>query len=295
MIWLVLSVLSATLIFVIFKILPRYGANTFHTIVINYATACLLGLSSTIGSDVWLDLGQKKWLWPGLLSGLLFIGTFYLMAYTAQKISMALSSLAAKMSLILPVLLLVLLHDGETLGPLKIIGLLMALTGVYLSIQKASSAHAGAALFLFPLAIFIGNGLIDYILSQLSGPSYINAQVELQLLAAAPFFTSACLGFAVMLIGKKRHNNVGAPWILKSSLKAGLALGVVNFVSIYCLMQALQSGIWQQSAIIPINNVSIVLVSTLLGIVVFKERFSARNKLGFVLALSALLLIGIFS
>ncbi|RLD30397.1 MAG: EamA/RhaT family transporter, partial [Bacteroidetes bacterium] len=44
MIYLLFSILSSTMIFVIFKLFSRYKINTLHAIVVNYIVACISGL-----------------------------------------------------------------------------------------------------------------------------------------------------------------------------------------------------------------------------------------------------------
>ena len=46
MIYLVFSILSSTLIFIVFKFFRRFNINTLQAIVVNYIVACSCGLIS---------------------------------------------------------------------------------------------------------------------------------------------------------------------------------------------------------------------------------------------------------
>jgi uncharacterized membrane protein len=71
----------------------------------------------------------------------------------------------------------------------------------------------------------------------------------------------------------------------------GACIGVPNYFSIWCLMEVLKQYSTNSSAIIPINNMGIVLFSAVAAWIAFKERLSLTNWLGIVLALAAIALI----
>jgi len=66
---------------------------------------------------------------------------------------------------------------------------------------------------------------------------------------------------------------------------------VPNYFSIYYLVKALQSNALSSSAIIPINNITVLFAVSLFGIFVFKEKLSKLNYIGLILTIMAILLI----
>jgi uncharacterized membrane protein len=66
---------------------------------------------------------------------------------------------------------------------------------------------------------------------------------------------------------------------------------VPNYFSIWCLVHVLKQYQGNSSAIIPINNMGIVLFSAVAAWVLFKEQLTTINWLGIVLALGAIALI----
>jgi uncharacterized membrane protein len=54
---------------------------------------------------------------------------------------------------------------------------------------------------------------------------------------------------------------------------------------------ALRSEGFESSTIFTINNVAIVLLSTLLGIILFKERLLPKNWIGIALAVISIILV----
>ena len=75
------------------------------------------------------------------------------------------------------------------------------------------------------------------------------------------------------------------------SLLGGLILGVVNYGSIYFLLKALQFEGLESSSIFTVNNVAIVMLSTIVGLVLFKEHISKKNWIGIAIAIISILLV----
>jgi uncharacterized membrane protein len=82
--------------------------------------------------------------------------------------------------------------------------------------------------------------------------------------------------------------------ILPRSILGGIALGVPNFFSIYFLLRALQNEVLNSASVFTINNVAIVMFSTLLGILLFKEVLSTKNWVGITMAVLSILLVAVF-
>lgn len=284
---LALSVLFSSLIFVIFKLFSIYKVQTLFAIIVNYTVACSVGLLVYKGDVIVSDIPQKPWFWGTLALGLLFIIVFNLMAATSQKLGVSVASVATKMSLVIPVLVGVFLYKEE-LGSIKIIGILMALMAVYFASIKEKSTSLKRASLLLPFLTFIGSGAIDASLGYFQR-EYISNE-ELPLFSATVFACAACIG--IIFIGSK---SLKKP--LKINLKnviGGICLGVPNYFSIYFLLRALQNESLNSASIFTINNVAIVMFSTLLGIVLFKEKISLKNWGGISLAVLSIILVALF-
>ena len=93
----------------------------------------------------------------------------------------------------------------------------------------------------------------------------------------------------MLLVNQVRGKGVsGGRWLL-----GGLVLGAVNFVSILAFVKAIQSGVLENSALFPVNNVGIVLLSAALSAVLFREAFSRQNLAGLALGILAIVLLAI--
>ncbi|MGY8910183.1 MAG: EamA/RhaT family transporter, partial [Flavobacteriales bacterium] len=72
-----------------------------------------------------------------------------------------------------------------------------------------------------------------------------------------------------------------------------IALGIPNYFSIVFLIKALQTEGFESSTLFTINNVGTVILSTLVGILIFKEQFSIKNKIGVTLAIVGIVIVAL--
>ena len=63
-----------------------------------------------------------------------------------------------------------------------------------------------------------------------------------------------------------------------------------NFFSIYLLLLALQQG-WGGSIVFPVNNVGILVVAAIFGLLIFREKLTSVKLAGFGLAILSIILI----
>ena len=72
---------------------------------------------------------------------------------------------------------------------------------------------------------------------------------------------------------------------------AGVALGIPNYFSIYLLMESYRSTGWNDSTVLAVINVSIVLVSSVIGFIAFKEHVTVKKIIGLVAAIAAIVVL----
>jgi len=222
-----------------------------------------------------------------LALGVLFIIVFNLMAATAQKVGVSVASVATKMSLVIPVIFGVLVYH-EKLGPLKILGIILALVAVYFASHKENSPNLKSSTLLLPVLVFLGSGMIDTCLN-LFQESYIS-EAEFPLFSATVFTAAATTGLVLIsLMAIKKGIRINLRNVL-----GGTVLGIVNYFSIFFLLRALQNNALNSASVFTINNVAIVMFSTLLGIFLFKEKISLKNWGGIALAVISILLVALF-
>lgn len=288
MIFLILSIVFSTLTVSFFKLFERYGVNTLNAIVVNYISCAILG-SIFIQKNVFTTASvSEPWFVYSLILGFLFISIFNAIAKTAQTMGVSISMVAAKLSVVLPIIIAVFIFN-EVLSVFQLIGILLSLLAVWLiSDQPKQEGHLLKHRFALPLIVFVGSGLIDTLLKYLQR-TFIPAVSEAQIVTT--IFANAFL-FGLLLVVFNSFKSKNHNFSVKDLLW-GIALGVPNYFSMYFLVKTLSAFNEEASVIFPVNNIGIVAVSTLVGVGFFKEKLSKQNQYGLVVAAIAIALISL--
>jgi len=286
MIYLILSIVCSTAIFILFKVFGKLKVNTFQAIVANYFVAAAAGLLLCPSPGLILESMSQPWVPIGYGLGLLFICIFYLMAYTSQHVGVSAAAVATKMSLVLSMVFFVITEPEEGFGIWKILGVMLAIPGVYLASMKQKDQTVNLKLLVFPLIIFVGSAVIDTAIGY-TEKYYLNTEAEQSAFAALPFIGAFSLGITILLF---KRFSLGEKFSSKSFI-AGIFLGLVNYGSILYMIKAFDAELLERSALIPVNNLAVVVLSSLGAILIFSEQLSLRNKLGIALSVLALLIL----
>jgi len=246
--------------------------------------ACICGLASYSNPFSVNKIIEMPWFTGAFLLGVLFIFIFNVMAITAQKNGLSVASVAAKMSVVVPIIFAVLVY-GEELSTIKITGIILALTAVYLVSVKEDGIHIKKGTLLYPVLLFLGSGTIDTSLKYLE-VNYVG-KGEIPLFSATIFAFAALVGFLLLAFKILKKNEK----ITVKNIIAGICLGIFNYYSITFLIMALRSDTLDSSTVFTINNVAIVTLTTLMGILLFKEKLNIKNIVGIFIAILSIFLV----
>ena len=284
---LALSILASTLIFVIFKLFERFKINILHAIVVNYMVAASCGIVFYEGKVAINEIIQLPWFYYTLALGSLFIIVFNLMALTTQRSGLSVVSVATKMSLVIPIIF-GLVYYKENLGIAKFFGIVLALIAVYLaSIKSEKGLRINKRSLLLPVLVFLGSGIIDTSIKFLED-TYVSEN-DVPIFSATIFGAAATIGILVVVSQIIRRT---FKFEFKNIL-GGILLGVPNYFSVFFLVKALRSDLFDSSGIFTVNNVAVVMISTLMGIILFKEKLLPKNWLGIILAIASIFLVAL--
>ena len=283
--YLLLSICASTLIFVIFKVVGKRNINTLQTIVINYFTAFTYGILSYDAPIIVSDIIQSKWFFGAIGLGFLFIAIFNVMALTAQRNGLSVASVASKMSVVIPIIFGLFFYN-ESLGWQKALGIVLALLAVYLASYKAKTDQRFSIKTLWlPIILFLGSGTIDTSIKYIE-TTYL-ADNGIPIFSATIFFIAGVIGIGLLSAKAIQKQFTFDP----KSIVSGIILGVVNYYSIYMLLKALNAENFESSTIFTVNNVAIVMLTTLIGLLMFKERLLTKNWIGIGIAILSIILV----
>ncbi len=287
MIFLLLSILSSSIINMVFRYFPKYHVDNQQAIAVNYWTCVLTGLIfSNALPHLSVELYENDWARITFGLGLLFIAVFFGMAVTAQKFGISVSVIAAKMGVVFPVLF-AFIYLKESLTSYLVLGILLSLASVYFVSQKDRTEIKLSSkkwVMLLPALVLLGSGVIDLTLKIIELDV---GDIPVEVPTIMIFFSAAIFG-TIVTIARHLTGNASFHW---NNVIGGIALGVPNYFSIYFLFKALQSDLLNTSQVYPLNNMGIVVLSTLLSILIFREHLNRKNIIGIVMALLAIVFI----
>jgi drug/metabolite transporter (DMT)-like permease len=288
MLFLILSIFLNAYLGIAFVIFKRFHIDLFQAIVFNYLTCVITG-SLVLGEfPIHATTLAEPWFKWAILMGALFISVFNLIAFSSIKAGVTITQTANKLSLVIP-FIFSWMYFQESVGMLKIAGIVLAMLAVvFVSFRKHNNdASAWQMKDLgLPFILFLSSGIIDT-LTAFVQQSYLQTDAQSNAYLISGFLVAATLGSVVLLIqylqGKRQFH--------VKHLLAGIILGIPNYFSIYCLVKALQWPGMSSSAVIPINNIGVLFVVSLVGIFIFKEKLIPMNYWGLFVSLLAILLI----
>ncbi len=287
MIFLLLSVLVSTLFGISFKIIAVKNIKAFQAIVINYMIAGTLGFVTTQSSVTPLNVFHQSWIYVAIGLGIVFVSSLFVIAETTARSGISVAQVSNRMAVVVPISIAILFY-GDNFSLTKTIGITLAIASVYLVSHKENDGQAKVKLWwLYPLVIFICSGIIDASINY--AQRFLLSGNDFDAFLSTIFATAFVFGFMALLyqlIIKKETFQIMA-------IPAGLILGTINFGTMYFIISALNANILEPSVLFPINNLSILTISTIISVVVFKEKLSAKNWIGITLSLLAILILGL--
>ena len=291
MIYLIGSIIFTSYLTISFKLLERFGIPIFPAIVFNYITCVITGSFVNGAFPINKDTVDQPWFVWACVMGTIFISLFHVIAFTAQKIGVAVATVANKLSLVIPFTFSIYLYN-ESATWLKIAGIVLAIVAVFFTClppkRHETAAHKIVPDILMidlPAILFIGSGLLDTMIKYVEQTFLTEDNKNSYLITA--FAAAASIGVLLLIAAILR----GKQKLALKPVLAGIAIGIPNYFSIWCLVMVLKQYQGHSSAIIPINNMGIVLFSSMVAWLLLKETLSIINWIGIFISLMAIALI----
>jgi drug/metabolite transporter (DMT)-like permease len=285
MAYLLLAILCSAGLPLLFRAFDDWRVNLFWAIPVNYLACIVVGaIIAPAPPDVSALLSQP-WFLLAMLQGFILAVNFYLLAYTAQRAGVSVAVLASRLSVAIPAILAFLLY-GDSFNAVKTVGLAAALSSLYLCTATAQDFGVTHVWLrrLLPILVFFMFGC-HFTLLKFTQARYLDSSSYHVYVTTSFFFafvTSVAIGLA------RIPTRVG---VRSGDLIAGGVLGLINYGAIYFLVKVLSLEGWQSSQLFPIYSVGVVSVSSLLAMILFKERLSRLKTFGLVVGLMAVALL----
>ena len=287
MLALLLFVLSSSSLFLIFRGLSP-ARQPLLVLMFNYFFCSLFSFM-----NVWMEgslnlqgMASAQWLPYALALGAGYLLNFSLTQKTVREVGASLASVATKLSLVLPFFFTLWVQKKEP-GMLAIFGLLICLLSIVLcSYRKEDSINEKSGILIWMLlpAIFLGTGLTD-VLTQWMNQNLVPAAQEPQMVFVV--FSGAFLSAAILVLYRLGQGHIS---FRVADAWPGFWLGLPNFLSYKAILAALSAFQHQGNLVFPLANLGVIVCTTLVSAVWFRDRLHQLNYLGVLLALIALTL-----
>jgi drug/metabolite transporter (DMT)-like permease len=278
MLFLILAVLCSVIVGVIFKISRNYQVVAMQIVGFNYVFAlalCYLVFSPDLKA---LDTSSPWGIFISL--GILLPVVFLFLAISIKHMGIVKTDAAQRLSLIISILGAWLFFCEQFSG-LKLTALLFGFPAIILILDKPTKNKENK--WIYPMLVLLGFGVIDLLFKQIA------------LSSTLPFTTSLFVLFSIALVIMILFN-VYEILFRKTkmdfkSILFGCLVGIFNFGNILFYLKAHQAFAKGPSTVFAGMNMGVIMIGSLVGIFVFKEKVTKLNVTGLVLALIAVVLI----
>ena len=284
----VATIVSTVFIYLLFPSFKRWGVQTAWAITVNYFVAATLGWTLAGGGSAVSQALNSTWILPLSVLGALFYPLFQLTARCSQEFGVSVATIASKLSMAIPVLVLAFVDGMDGINWGQWVGMALAFPAVWLSASSGNdreedlpAAAPHQNLWWIPVTMFFGSGCIDLMFGWFSTDPSLDEPGMQMAFASVPF----TLGGIVGLFDQFRRG-LGMP--KRRDLLGGLTLGVTNFGSLYFLLLAFDSGMFERAMVVPLLNLSVIVLATIGGIYLLKDIPNQKARWGVALATASI-------
>ncbi|TCK85428.1 EamA family transporter [Albibacterium bauzanense] len=281
MIFVLLSIFCSVLVSVILKLSRRYEIPTNQLIAWNYPTALLLNILfyKPDIQAISFNLGNTSLY---LVLGFLLPALFLAIAASIRYTGIVRTEIAQRISIFIPLIAAFLIFN-ETPTSRSILGIAIGLLAIFFSIRWVADKQSKNNLWLYPLIIFLGMGIIDILFKQVA------QHTEVPYTSSVFFIFLTALIISFGYIGIRIYKQYEKPSL--SAFFWGIGLGIFNFGNILFYLKAHNAIPENPSIVFSAMNVGVIALGALVGLVIFKEKLTVLNKIGILLAILAILII----
>ena len=286
MIYLVLAVLCSSAVNVTMRLGEKHIKNNFAAFMSNYAVCSLIAFLFMEDKRPFAPQeGMTFAILLGLVSGVLYLASLTLLKLNISKSGVMLSSVFMKLGVIVPALMAMIVFR-ETPTGLQCAGIALAIAAIvviYFEPKKkdapAKQGH-GAAGALLLILLLIVSGLTESMANIFDKAGA--AQVKDHFLFCN-FLTAFVLSGVIALIRREPVS-----W---KDFAFGVLIGVPNYFCTRFLLLSL--GQIQAVVAYPIYNIGAIVVISLFGLLLFRERLDRRKLIGFIMIIAALIMLNL--
>lgn len=274
-----LAVLSSALVSIAMRLSKPYIKKETALLATNYLLCSALSWADT-GFAPLLPAGPglPTAVGLGLLDGLLFLAGFVLLQWSIRRNGVVLSATFQKLGLLVSMVVSVACF-GERPAPWHWFAFALALAAIVLMNRRSGGETAGSMAGLLLLLLSCGGCDVMSKVFEVYGSASLSGHFLLY-----TFFTA--LGLCILLIAVRKEGLPGKmEWIF------GFFVGIPNYFAARFLLASLTS--LPAVIVYPVYSVATLLVVTLAGVLLFRERLRKQQWAALGMILLSLILLNV--
>lgn len=281
MLYLILSVLASSAVAIIMRFGEKHIKNNFAMFAANYIVCSTIAFLFMKDKNIFVYReGLPFTLMLGLISGCLYLTCFVLMKLNISKNGVTLATVFMKLGVLVPTVMAVAVFH-ETPSVFQIVGVVLAVAAIIIINLSPSEKGTGSKkTFVFLLLLLIVSGFTE------SMANIYDKAGSPDLKDNFLFFNFVTAFLAAVIVTAIKHKPVS--W---KDLVFGVMIGVPNYFASRFLLLSL--GSIPAVVVYPIYNIGAIVLVGIAGLLLFKEKLSARKYVGFGLIAAALVLLNL--
>ena len=278
MFFLILAILSSAMVSIVMRLSTDKISANLSMLATNYFICSLLGAAFGGFRLVLPQVeGFSVTVWLGLLSGVLYLAGLVMFQANTRSKGIVLSSVFMKLGLLVPIVASVLFfHESPTVS--QITGFCIAVFAIVLINFKKDGSGKGFGFSLIVMLLLSGGADVMAKVFDVFGPAALSA------LYLFYTFATAFVLCVVLVVHKKERPGF-------RELLYGTLIGIPNFFSAKFLLAALTK--LPAVVVYPSFSVGTMLIVTMTGAAIFRERLSRIQWVALAVIVAALVLLNI--
>ena len=274
----ILSVICSVTVGIFLKVAKRFQLNIFQIITFNYFSALLLTYFTYQPELTFKEKTIPYSLFIGL--AILLPIVFLIQAKSIKEVGIVKTDIAQRLSLFIPLTASYFLFN-ETFSQLKIIGFIVGFSAIFFTLNKKSESKSDN--WVYPLLVLLGFGIIDILFKKVAVFKDFSFTTSLFIIFCGAFIISILFLIGKILVQKEKLESKNILW--------GLALGILNFGNILFYLKAHKALSENPSTVFAGMNMGVIILGSLAGILLFKEKMTKWNYFGILLAIISIIFI----
>ena len=274
----ILSVICSVTVGIFLKVAKRFQLNIFQIITFNYFSALLLTYLTFQPELTFKEKTIPYSLFIGL--AILLPIVFLIQAKSIKEVGIVKTDIAQRLSLFIPLTASYFLFN-ETFSQLKIIGFIVGFSAIFFTLNKKSESKSDN--WVYPLLVLLGFGIIDILFKKVAVFKDFSFTTSLFIIFCGAFIISILFLVGKILVQKEKLEIKNVLW--------GMALGILNFGNILFYLKAHKALSENPSTVFAGMNMGVIILGSLAGILLFKEKMTKWNYFGILLAIISIIFI----